>query len=51
VRVELEREIVASECTYFVCRLVFGNMTDAEATRTIDLFTAEVMPHLKARRS
>jgi len=28
---------------------VFGNMNDAEATRTIDLFTAEVMPHLRAR--
>ena len=24
-------------------------MSDAEATRTIDLFTAEVMPHLRAR--
>ena len=50
VREEIEREIAASECTYFVCRLVFGNMSDAEATRTIDLFTAEVMPHLRARK-
>jgi alkanesulfonate monooxygenase SsuD/methylene tetrahydromethanopterin reductase-like flavin-dependent oxidoreductase (luciferase family) len=50
VREEIEREIAVSECTYFVCRLVFGNMNDAEATRTVDLFTAEVMPHLRARK-
>lgn len=48
VREEIEREIAASECTYFVCRLMFGNMSEAEATASIDLFTAEVMPHLAA---
>jgi len=50
VREEIEREIAVSECTYFVCRLVFGNMNDAEATRTVDLFTADVLPHLRARK-
>jgi hypothetical protein len=30
--------------SYFVCRLMFGEMTEAEATASIDLFTAEVMP-------
>jgi len=46
VREELERHIAASGCTYFVARLMFGTMTEAEATSSIDLFTAEVMPHL-----
>jgi alkanesulfonate monooxygenase SsuD/methylene tetrahydromethanopterin reductase-like flavin-dependent oxidoreductase (luciferase family) len=48
VRQELEREVAASECTYLVCRLMFGNMSEAEASSSIDLFTAEVMPHLSA---
>lgn len=48
VREEIEREIAASECTYVVCRLMFGNMREAEAAASIDLFTAEVMPHLTA---
>jgi alkanesulfonate monooxygenase SsuD/methylene tetrahydromethanopterin reductase-like flavin-dependent oxidoreductase (luciferase family) len=46
VREELEKQIAASTCTYFVCRLMFGNMSEAEATGSIDLFTSEVMPHL-----
>ena len=33
VREEIERQIAASECTYFVCRLMFGNMTEVEAAR------------------
>jgi len=48
VREEIERQIVASGCTYFVCRLAFGNMSEAEARASIDLFTVEVMPHLVA---
>jgi alkanesulfonate monooxygenase SsuD/methylene tetrahydromethanopterin reductase-like flavin-dependent oxidoreductase (luciferase family) len=46
VREEIERQVTASGCTYFVVRLMFGNMGEAEAAATIDLFTAEVMPHL-----
>ena len=46
VREEIERQIAASRCTYFVCRLMFGNMGEAEAAASIDLFAAEVMPHL-----
>ena len=48
VREELEREVRASQCTYLVCRLMFGNMTEAQAVASIDLFTADVMPHLTA---
>lgn len=46
VREEIEGQVTASGCTYFVVRLMFGNMAEAEAAATIDLFTAEVMPHL-----
>jgi len=46
VREELEKQIAESACTYFVCRLMFGNMSEAEASGSIDLFTSEVMPHL-----
>jgi len=48
VREEIEREIAASGCSYFVCRLMFGDMSEGEAAASIDLFTAEVMPHLAA---
>ena len=48
VREELERQVAASGCTYLACRLMFGNMTDGEASESIDRFTAEVMPHLAA---
>ena len=46
VREEIERQIAASECTYFVCRLTFGNMDEATASSSIDLFTADVMRFL-----
>jgi alkanesulfonate monooxygenase SsuD/methylene tetrahydromethanopterin reductase-like flavin-dependent oxidoreductase (luciferase family) len=48
VREEIERQVDESRCTYFVCRLMFGNMGEAEAGAAIDLFAAEVMPHLAA---
>jgi alkanesulfonate monooxygenase SsuD/methylene tetrahydromethanopterin reductase-like flavin-dependent oxidoreductase (luciferase family) len=48
VREEIERQVAASGCTYLVCRLAFGNMSEAEASASIDLFAAEVMPHLAA---
>jgi alkanesulfonate monooxygenase SsuD/methylene tetrahydromethanopterin reductase-like flavin-dependent oxidoreductase (luciferase family) len=46
VREEIERQIDASACTYFVCRLMFGYMAERDASASIDLFAAEVMPHL-----
>jgi alkanesulfonate monooxygenase SsuD/methylene tetrahydromethanopterin reductase-like flavin-dependent oxidoreductase (luciferase family) len=48
VREEIEREIAASGCSYFVCQLVFGNMTDAEATASVERFVEEVMPRIAA---
>jgi alkanesulfonate monooxygenase SsuD/methylene tetrahydromethanopterin reductase-like flavin-dependent oxidoreductase (luciferase family) len=48
VRAEIERQVAASRCTYLVCRLMFGEMTDAEAEANVDLFTAEVMPQATA---
>jgi alkanesulfonate monooxygenase SsuD/methylene tetrahydromethanopterin reductase-like flavin-dependent oxidoreductase (luciferase family) len=47
VREEIERQVAVSGCTYFVCRLMFGHMSETEAAASIDLFAAEVMPHLK----
>jgi len=46
VREEIERQVATSGCTYFVVRLMFGNMTEAEASASIDRFTADVMPYL-----
>jgi alkanesulfonate monooxygenase SsuD/methylene tetrahydromethanopterin reductase-like flavin-dependent oxidoreductase (luciferase family) len=48
VREEIEGQIVASGCSYFVCRLMFGHMSEADASASIDLFTAEVMPRIAA---
>jgi alkanesulfonate monooxygenase SsuD/methylene tetrahydromethanopterin reductase-like flavin-dependent oxidoreductase (luciferase family) len=46
VREEIERQMSASRGTYLTCRFMFGEMTEAEAAAGIDLFVAEVMPHL-----
>jgi alkanesulfonate monooxygenase SsuD/methylene tetrahydromethanopterin reductase-like flavin-dependent oxidoreductase (luciferase family) len=46
VREEIERQVADSGCSYFVCRLMFGHMSEAEASSSIDLFTTDVMPHL-----
>jgi alkanesulfonate monooxygenase SsuD/methylene tetrahydromethanopterin reductase-like flavin-dependent oxidoreductase (luciferase family) len=48
VRAEIERQVAESGCNYFVCRLMFGGMTEAEASASIDRFTAEVLPALRA---
>jgi hypothetical protein len=47
---EFERQMAASRCTYMTCRLMFGEMSEAEAAASIDLFTAEVMPRIIALR-
>jgi alkanesulfonate monooxygenase SsuD/methylene tetrahydromethanopterin reductase-like flavin-dependent oxidoreductase (luciferase family) len=46
VREEMERQAAASGCNYLVCRLAFGSMSEAEAAASVDLFAAEVLPHL-----
>jgi alkanesulfonate monooxygenase SsuD/methylene tetrahydromethanopterin reductase-like flavin-dependent oxidoreductase (luciferase family) len=48
VRAEIERQVAASRCTYMTCRLMFGEMSEAEAAANVDLFVAEVMPHVTA---
>ena len=46
VREEIERQVAASGGNYFVCRMMFGEMPEAAAAASVDLFAAEVMPHL-----
>jgi alkanesulfonate monooxygenase SsuD/methylene tetrahydromethanopterin reductase-like flavin-dependent oxidoreductase (luciferase family) len=46
VREEFERQMAVGRCTYMTCRLMFGEMSEAEAAANIDLFTAEVMPYV-----
>jgi alkanesulfonate monooxygenase SsuD/methylene tetrahydromethanopterin reductase-like flavin-dependent oxidoreductase (luciferase family) len=46
VREEIEREVATSGCTYLVGRMMFGHLDEAAATASIELFAAEVMPHL-----
>jgi alkanesulfonate monooxygenase SsuD/methylene tetrahydromethanopterin reductase-like flavin-dependent oxidoreductase (luciferase family) len=48
VRAEIERQVAASRCTYMTCRLMFGEMSEAEVAANVDLFVAEVMPHVTA---
>jgi hypothetical protein len=48
VRAEVERQVAASRCTYMTCRLMFGEMTEAEVAANVDLFVAGVMPHITA---
>lgn len=48
VREALERQVEASGVNYLVCRLMFGDMREADAVASLDLFTAEVMPRLAA---
>ncbi len=46
VREEIERQVAESGCSYFVCRMMFGDIGEAEAGASIDLFAAEVMPSI-----
>jgi alkanesulfonate monooxygenase SsuD/methylene tetrahydromethanopterin reductase-like flavin-dependent oxidoreductase (luciferase family) len=48
VREEIERHVSESRCNYFVCRLMFGDMVPAQAAASIDLFTSEVLPHVRS---
>jgi len=43
VAAEIERQIAVSGINYFLCRFAFGDMTLAEAGRSVDLFTARFM--------
>lgn len=38
-------EYTETGANYFVCSFQWGDLTHAQAMRSIELFTAEVMPH------
>ena len=46
VRDILARDIAESGVNYLLCRFAFGSLTRAEAERSINLFTSEVMGEL-----
>jgi alkanesulfonate monooxygenase SsuD/methylene tetrahydromethanopterin reductase-like flavin-dependent oxidoreductase (luciferase family) len=50
VRAILVSHLAESGANYLGCRFAFGDLTLAESMRSLDLFTREVMPHLRAAR-
>jgi hypothetical protein len=38
-------EYIVTGANYFVCSFQWGDLTHAQAMRSIEIFTAEVMPH------
>jgi alkanesulfonate monooxygenase SsuD/methylene tetrahydromethanopterin reductase-like flavin-dependent oxidoreductase (luciferase family) len=46
VRKTLAELTEAGGVNYLVCRFAFGDLTEAEASRSVDLFVREVMPAL-----
>ncbi|MCC6946285.1 MAG: LLM class flavin-dependent oxidoreductase [Bradyrhizobiaceae bacterium] len=48
VRAILEAQLAESGANYLGCRFAFGDLSLAESLRSLDLFTREVMPHLRA---
>jgi hypothetical protein len=50
VRAILVSQLAESNANYLGCRFAFGDLTLGESMRSLDLFTREVMPHLRAAR-
>jgi alkanesulfonate monooxygenase SsuD/methylene tetrahydromethanopterin reductase-like flavin-dependent oxidoreductase (luciferase family) len=48
VRAELARHLETSACTYFVGRFVFGTLGYERASRSLALFSREIMPQFAA---
>jgi hypothetical protein len=46
VRAEIERQTVELGVNYLLSYLFFGTMPLADALRSLNLFSTEVMPHL-----
>jgi alkanesulfonate monooxygenase SsuD/methylene tetrahydromethanopterin reductase-like flavin-dependent oxidoreductase (luciferase family) len=46
VRDELQQQISEARVNYLVCRFAFGDMSRAEAQRSLELFAQHVMPEL-----
>lgn len=49
VRAEVERQIAATGCNYFVARFAYGDLSLQESLRSFDLFATEVIPHFVRR--
>ena len=48
VRAELQRHLAEAGVNYPLLQLAFGNLTSAQAMRSVKLFAAEVLPGLRA---
>src|SRR4030095_5839924 len=46
VRAEVERHLSATGCNYFVGRFMYGNLSYEQASRSLALWSGEVMPKL-----
>ena len=44
VRAEVERHLSATGCNYFVGRFMYGNLTYEQASRSLALWSTDVMP-------
>jgi alkanesulfonate monooxygenase SsuD/methylene tetrahydromethanopterin reductase-like flavin-dependent oxidoreductase (luciferase family) len=47
VRAAIERDIEATGADYFATRFAYGDLTRDESTRSLELFTSEVLPHFE----
>ncbi len=47
-RAEIAEQQEVSGCNYWVSRMAYGDLTFEESARSLDLFSAEVMPHFRA---
>jgi len=47
VRAKIEEQLEQSGANYFVTRFAYGNLTHEESVRSLERFTAEVMPHFQ----
>ena len=48
---EYMNEYFTTGANYFVCSFQWGDLTHAQAMRSLELFATEVMPHYAARES
>ena len=45
VRDAIAREINETGANYFITRFAYGNLTHEQASRSLELFITDVMPH------
>jgi alkanesulfonate monooxygenase SsuD/methylene tetrahydromethanopterin reductase-like flavin-dependent oxidoreductase (luciferase family) len=51
IRAALSAQIEEAGINYLLCRICFGDMSMSEASRTVELFSREVMPALTGARA